>query len=275
MQHLRLRCKHCQREYVYCTYGNGEEYGTEAGCSMHYCAECQKAIDEALAKIPVKFGCRRMEITPSKELMVLFKKVKDEQEKEAQKIKDGNRLPIIRHVPYPFPCSEYDNFDTCTYNGRTFTIEWNDDAPEKVRITLEMEYNFIENKFTDNYWRSEHKNGYTHSRPIKAEELHPVQPMSEPLGKLFYSMPSNWDITIREDRKPVRIPHERITYIRTYDGLTTRRILTEPGRGEKIAFQIDVEREILYPFMDYDIEYERYRDEDTETIINVKLHGLL
>ena len=51
MQHFRLRCKHCYKEYVYCTYGNGPEYGTEAGCSREYCAECQKAIDDALGKI--------------------------------------------------------------------------------------------------------------------------------------------------------------------------------------------------------------------------------
>ena len=47
MQHYRLRCKHCGKEYTYCTYGNGPEYGTQEGCSMEYCAECQKAIDEA------------------------------------------------------------------------------------------------------------------------------------------------------------------------------------------------------------------------------------
>ena len=34
MQHYRLRCKHCGKEYTYCTYGNGPEYGTQEGCSM-------------------------------------------------------------------------------------------------------------------------------------------------------------------------------------------------------------------------------------------------
>ena len=31
MQHLILRCKHCHKEYTYCTYGNGPEFGTEEG----------------------------------------------------------------------------------------------------------------------------------------------------------------------------------------------------------------------------------------------------
>ena len=63
MEHWILRCKHCQREYTYCTYGNGDCYGTEEGCSEEYCAECQKAIDEALSKILVKFEPRFVEIS--------------------------------------------------------------------------------------------------------------------------------------------------------------------------------------------------------------------
>lgn len=54
MQHLIRRCKHCGKSYTYCTYGNGPEYGTQEGCSMEYCAECQNAINEALAKIPIR-----------------------------------------------------------------------------------------------------------------------------------------------------------------------------------------------------------------------------
>ena len=55
MQHYRLRCKHCGKEYTYCTYGNGPKYGTQEGCSMEYCAECQKAIDKALEAIPRRY----------------------------------------------------------------------------------------------------------------------------------------------------------------------------------------------------------------------------
>lgn len=39
------------------------EYSTsEDGASMEYCPECQKAIDKALKKIPVKFKPEQMEI---------------------------------------------------------------------------------------------------------------------------------------------------------------------------------------------------------------------
>ena len=39
MQHIYRRCKHCNKEYLYCTYGNGPEWGTEEYCSMDYCGE--------------------------------------------------------------------------------------------------------------------------------------------------------------------------------------------------------------------------------------------
>lgn len=29
MQHIYRRCKHCNKEYFYCTYGNGPDWGTE------------------------------------------------------------------------------------------------------------------------------------------------------------------------------------------------------------------------------------------------------
>ena len=270
MQHLIRRCKHCRREYIYCTYGNGEEYGTEAGCSMEYCADCQRAIDEALAKIPVKFGGRRMDITPNEELLMLFKKVKEDQEKQEKEIKEKNGLPIIRAVPFSNICGEYDNCDTCVFDGKTFVIEWNDATPKDVHVTVEMEYDFIE-KITENYWRTEHRNSYTHYRPMKVMDLKDVKPMNPPLGNLAY-LDFDWNIgTKKETRKPVKIPHEKVTYTRQYNGKVVGEILNKPQHGTKIAYSLDRE---LYPFMDYDIFYEKYRDEDFETIVDVKLHGL-
>ena len=75
MQHFKLRCKHCHTEYTYCTHGNGSEYGTEEGCSKEYCARCQKAIDNALAKIPVECQPKYMEIHDSR-IFEMFERVK-------------------------------------------------------------------------------------------------------------------------------------------------------------------------------------------------------
>lgn len=268
MQHLRLRCKHCRREYIYCTYGNGPEYGTEAGCSMDYCAECQRAIDEALNKIPIKFGGKLMDIKPTDELLALFKRVREEVKAEEEKALKNNDLPIIRAVPYLGCCfgGEYDNYDVCTYKGRSFVIEWDDATPKDVHVSIEMEYDYIDKKFTDNYWRTDRRDGYIHRRSIKVDDMLPVSPMAEPLGKLQY-MDFDWDLNVPKPEKPIKIPHERFTYTRTYDGNTVKRLIDKPDRT-KVAFHPSEE---LYPFMDYEITYEKYRDEDFETIINVTL----
>ena len=63
MQHLLKRCKHCNKKYTYCTYGNGSIWGTEEHCSMDYCGECQTAINDALSKIPQKYSYK-MELIP-------------------------------------------------------------------------------------------------------------------------------------------------------------------------------------------------------------------
>ena len=63
MEHILRRCKHCNKEYTYCTYGNGLNWGTEEHCSMDYCGECQTAINNALSNIPKKFSYQ-MELIP-------------------------------------------------------------------------------------------------------------------------------------------------------------------------------------------------------------------
>ena len=67
MQHIYRRCKNCNKEYVYCTYGNGPDWGTEKYCSMDYCGECQKEIDDALSDISAKTP--KKEVPPVKSAM--------------------------------------------------------------------------------------------------------------------------------------------------------------------------------------------------------------
>ena len=274
MQHIKRRCKHCRREYTYCTYGNGPEYGTEAGCSMDYCAECQQAIDRALGAIPVKFGAKYMPITAGKDLLDLFNRVKKEvkeAEEEALKGMKPNQLPIIRAVEASSIFGgAYDNYDTCIYNNRKFIIEWDDATPDDVHVSILMEYDYIDKKFTENYWLVEDRKSYHHTRSIKVDDFTQVKPMELPTGKLHY-LDFNWDLVANErPQKPYVPPHEIITYTRTYSGKAVSNILKHDLKNTKIAINGE-EVDILYPFMDYELTYEKYRDEDVETIIGIKL----
>lgn len=83
MEHLILRCKHCKREYTYCTYGNGPQYGTESGCTREYCAECANAIQNALKNIPIRYEGRPIIITDKDEqerLCKIFDEIHNEYE---------------------------------------------------------------------------------------------------------------------------------------------------------------------------------------------------
>lgn len=242
---------------------------------MDYCAECQKAIDDALSKIPIKFGGRFMEITPTDELLALFKQVKDEQDEEERLAsKSGNGLPIVRAIPFSsFIGGDHDNVDTCTYKGRVFRIEWDDDKPDEKHVWVQMEYDFIEKKFTDKYWGVDNKDTYIHSRPPRAKEFIPVKPMSPPIGKLQY-MDFDWEIARSQNSKPYVPPHEKIGYTRTYDGATIKRMFEDSINRHETKLLVQ-QPAILYPFMDYTVEYEKYRDEDFETVTNIKLNGLL
>lgn len=86
MQHLLRRCKHCNKEYVYCTYGNGPDWGTEKHCSMDYCGECQTAINIALSNIPKKFSYQ-MELIPHEDFNNINKIIDEEKEKHMKESK--------------------------------------------------------------------------------------------------------------------------------------------------------------------------------------------
>ena len=91
MEHIARRCKHCNKEYTYCTYGNGPDWGTEEGCSMEYCGECQKAINDALARIPEKYSCK-MELIQDKDFDYINKMIDFEKEKHRKEVTNGVRF---------------------------------------------------------------------------------------------------------------------------------------------------------------------------------------
>lgn len=157
MEHIKIRCKHCKKEYIYCTYGNGPEYGTEEGCSEEYCAECQKAIDYALLNIPVKFKPVKVEITDEEEKKKILIQLYDIK----AKIEKGDVSHMVALLN-----SDYDNIDMYICNSKTYYIEYNDNTPNDKHLSIEMEYDIIAGKTTSKLWKTTNKNTFQHGRGI-------------------------------------------------------------------------------------------------------------
>ncbi len=155
MEHFNIRCNHCKKEYTYCTYGNGPEYGTEEGCSKEYCAECQKAIDNALRNIPIKFKPIKVEITDKEEKKKILIQLYD--------IKEKTEKSGMSHVVMLLN-SDYDNIDMCTHDSKTYYIEYNDDTPNDKHLSIEMEYDIMAAKTTSKLWKTTNNNTFQHGR---------------------------------------------------------------------------------------------------------------
>lgn len=268
MQHIRRICKHCHKEYTYCTYGNGPEYGTEAGCSMTYCAECQKAIDDALNKIPVKFEPKYLEINEPR-LLLLFEKIRIDYLNKHE----NDSLPRI--VPVLPDSGEYDIIEMYTHKGKTYLVEWNTDTPNEKHISVRMMYDVIKNEFTNNFWMNDDNtptNAYyrrtSFIKRFKNEPLSPVKPMAPPIGVLHYMEPE-WEIELPKFEP--KIPkHELRSYSNYSDGYRIKS-LVKNGRNSdcetRVADGIDVN--LLIDFVDYEYTCVKYDDENFETITKI------
>lgn len=190
MQHWKLRCKHCQKQYVYCTYGNGPEYGTEAGCSKEYCAECQKAIDDALNNIPVKFASRLVEIEEPN-LFPVLDKIKEEHEK--------NAVFNCMRVTY----GEYDVEDKYTHDFKIYWVKYNLDTPNEKHLFVEQEFDIFKRELTGKSWLAEnggdsYVHGMSMTKKLMSTKAEPAK-TPEPLGKLYF-----FDIESGEEKKKLR-----------------------------------------------------------------------
>jgi hypothetical protein len=235
---------------------------------MEYCADCQKAIDDALGKIPKKYTWKWLEIRPA---LGLFEALADTKEK-VEKARKESDLPII--VKNPIFCSTYDNADTYVRDGIEYLVEWNDSAPEDKHVHVKMEYDLTHNRFTNNVWMVDTRETYYHARPFKWEEKTiEVKPMSLPLGKLLYLDPIDlgWELTAPkiEKRKPQHIRRE---YSRVYGGATVRGLLTDEYEAHRCKNGCpDVDPDDLYDFLDYECAFVKYDDEDFETITKIRV----
>lgn len=177
MEHLILRCKHCHKEYVYCTYGN------EDGCSRDYCSECQKAIDEALKAIPVKYEAGYTEIHDDKIFDVLASTKRNYLESLI-----GTDYHISYHFAVPF--SQYDNVELYEHDRRRYLVEWNDETPDDKHVYLYSEFDLINKTFTGKPWTDgiNCRDYYSKHRPAHAKDIS-VQGMTPPIGKISFMMP--------------------------------------------------------------------------------------
>lgn len=276
MQHFILRCKHCQKEYTYCTYGNGPDYGTEEGCSMEYCAECQKAIDKAFSAIPVKFKPERKEIKEPL-LLELFSKIREE-EQQKKKENEGKRFPVICSSTDP---DNYDNIETYIHKNKKYQVKWNDETPDKKHLFVFMEYDILKGQFTKRPWRYEKKDSYSFHRnawkmmlkPLTENDTKPipVEPMSMPTGNLFFM---DWDLT-QQKREPFVYapkPPQHVIQIHTSEatGEGVRLTVKHGWYQTKVKLAKGVTIKNLIDFVDYKYTYEKYDDEDIATITKIE-----
>lgn len=268
MQSYILRCKHCQREYS----------TSEDGASMEYCPECQKAIDKALKKIPVKFKPKQMEITEPM-LFPLFDRIKKDDE---EKHKNGELVwpAVIGLTGEPF--DGYDNIDVFIHNRKKYLVKYNDETPEDRHIYVSMVYDILNEKFTKEPWRYDTGSEYIHYRNTMKDMMETLQelytnprPIDPPSGDLlFMDYPYEWTLhdTAIKNSSIDRTQREHILKTR-YHEREGWQIKNDVKHGwyettVKVADGIDVEK--LIDFVDYKYTYQQYDDENVATIIEIE-----
>ena len=271
MQHIKCRCKHCHKTYYFCTYGNGPDYGTEPGCSMEYCGECQTAINKAFSDIPVKFKPKYKEIAPSLGL----EKVLDNIKKEQIKKRETYAWPTV----YTSGTDEgYDNVESYTHNGKTFRVEWNDDTPDDKHYFIEMEWDIVNLVYTGNHWEANNNNdSYTYYQTFRKLNRKLTKSLSKfQVGSIQYKMPTPsanlyyWDVIVPKT-KPKPKEHILRTWTGTYTGEGIK-VLLDHGRAlEKVVLGDGLSRDDLIDILDYKTEHQRYDDENIETITKIEV----
>jgi hypothetical protein len=195
MQHIRRRCKHCGKAYTYCTYGNGPEYGTQEGCSMEYCAECQNAINDALAKIPLRIVKEYALVNDAKEI----ERVSEIFEEEKEKYYNTAKFLNLRKMIPDWNC---ESVEMCYIDRTEYykCVEYDGSVSYKVAV----EYDVIEEKFTGKkYFEVDVHNGYVPVAQFRWPKFNSevkVNPMTPPKGDLSY-MESKWDIESNDNDK--------------------------------------------------------------------------
>ena len=199
MEHIYRRCKNCNKEYVYCTYGNGPDWGTEKYCSMDYCGECQKAIDDALSKIPERYSYK-MELIPKEDYDYISKTI-DTQYQEYKKEISNNLLGGFGVTSITMG-DEYVDIEGCYINHIYYTRGTKENGD--VEIKQSMEYDLIDKKLTGKKYRF-YDMPCMRYKPLSilkfpTVELLKVKPLDPPTGKLLFDIPE-WEVIINDENK--------------------------------------------------------------------------
>ena len=180
MQHYKRRCKHCGKIYTYCTHGNKD------GCSMDYCGCCQTAINDALAKIPVRYVKRFAYVENPDEIAHLERTFGFLKERLEESKKDT----ISAYLTKVVPSNGYKDIEHCIISWVEYHkyVDHNGDIIYKVA----MEYDTVDGKFTGNKYENMEgsKDQYI---PVSISRMYdgvdcsvPVKPLSSPKGDIFY-----------------------------------------------------------------------------------------
>ena len=278
MQHLTFRCKHCQRTYTYCTYGNGPTYGTEAGCSKEYCAECQNAINDALGKIDVKFKPVYKEIRPTLGLPELLGKIKEDEKRRLAEEREKNGISFPPVVTFDVD-EGYDNVEEYTHGYKTFRVEWNDGEEDSKHYFLRMEYDIKNQQYTGNVWESENRSdsyvkrcGFTRmKKALNGIFQKSVKPMEQPTGKLFYMSPKSdyeWELNVNAPMvAPKPKEHKLVTFTLDIQGKTLKQRKNNDGNVFPDTFNFDD----VCEYLDYKVTFEKYEDEDVTKVVKVQV----
>lgn len=180
MQHYLRRCKHCGKTYTYCTHGNKD------GCSMDYCGCCQKAINDALAKIPVRYVKKFTYVSDQDEIDFL----KNTFEEEKRKYEESKNDTIFGGLAKVVPSNGYKDIEHCVIDWVEYRkyVKYDGDVVYKVA----MEYDTVDGKFTNRKYEDT-DGSRTYYQPVSITRMFesvdyiiPVCPMTPPKGDMLY-----------------------------------------------------------------------------------------
>ncbi len=153
---------------------------------MDYCGCCQTAINNALAKIPVRYVRKFIYVSDQDEIDFL----KNTFDEEKRKYEESKNDTIFGGLVKVVPSMGYKEIEYCTINW----VEYHKCVEPDGRVLFEvaMEYDTIDGKFTNRKYEDV-DGSRTYYRPVSITRMFdsvdyiiPVCSMSPPKGDMLY-----------------------------------------------------------------------------------------
>jgi hypothetical protein len=159
---------------------------------MEYCVECQTAINDALAKIPVRYVKKYIFVSDQEEIARLKTIFEDE------KAKHYTKNNII-HAALMIPDWGYNDVEKCYIDWVEYYKCVEDDG--RILFKVAMEYDTVKNGFTgEKYEETEgEKRRYIPVSQLRFPKFTKIkeQGMTPPSGEIFY-MDTNWEVVLNK-----------------------------------------------------------------------------